>query len=435
MDFRHVTLHELESEGRELELTAEQAILLRQSKLVDVRTLGGDRHWLMPNGRVGAVRFDDLQVDVTPNQKLDVTHLMFLLGYAKDPGFRPDSVVGEAHGDLWPAMAQSLAASVERALRMGVLQGYTSEQQALLTVRGRVAFDDQIRRRPGHTVPIEVRYDDFSPDIAENQILLAAIHLMLGVPRLDSEMRRRLLHLGARFVGVKRLVPGTPTPRWQPTRLNERYHAALGLAEVLLRHASTRASATGVTMSAFVVVMWKVFEDFVTTALTEALAAHPGHSSPQLPVYLTGAGDWSEGRTGRGQEDPHGDVLMNVDVVHVDGSGAPDVVFDAKYKLASSTGRYANADHYQMLAYCTALGVPTAWLIYAGGGADIRRKIKNAGVEVVTTPLNLREPPEAVLERVRQVALEALGTPGSISPLRAAAIATIRGDASSTIGW
>lgn len=410
MGFRHVTLDELDSEGRELELTAEQAMLLRESKLVDVRALGGDRHWLMANGRVGAVRFDDLQVDVTPNHKLDVTHLMFLLGYAKDPGFRPDAVVGEAHGDLWPAMAQSLASSVERALTLGLLQGYTSQQEALLTVRGRIAFDEQIRRRPGNTVPIEVRYDDFSPDIAENQILLAAIHLMLGVPRLNGEIRRRLLHLGARFAGVKRLVPGTPTPRWQPTRLNDRYHAALGLAEVLLRHSSTRTSTTGVTMSAFVVVMWKVFEDFVTTALTEALAEHPGYSRPQLTVYLTGAGGWREGLTGRGPDDPHGDVLMNVDVVHFDGGDTPDVLFDAKYKLASSMGRYANADHYQMLAYCTALEVPAAWLIYAGGGADIRRKIKNVGVEVVAAPLNLRQPPEAVLAQVRQVALRALTT-------------------------
>lgn len=410
MGFRHVTLDELDSEGRELELTAEQARLLRESKLVDVRALGGDRHWVMPNGRVGAVRFDDLQVDVTPNHKLDVTHLMFLLGYAKDPGFRPDAVVGEEDGDLWPAMAQSLAASVERALTLGLLQGYTSQQEALLTVRGRIAFDEQVRRRPGNAVPIEVRYDDFSPDIAENQILLAAIHLMLGVPRLNDEIRRRLLHLGARFAGVKRLVPGTPTPPWQPTRLNDRYHAALGLAEVLLRHSSTRMSATGVTMSAFVVVMWKVFEDFVTTALTEALAEHPGYSRPQLSVYLTGAGGWREGLTGRGPDDPHGDVLMNVDVVHFDGCGRPDVVFDAKYKLASSTGRYANADHYQMLAYCTALEVPAAWLIYAGGGTDIRRKIKNVGVEVVAAPLDLRQPPEAVLAQVRQVALWSLQT-------------------------
>ncbi len=47
-------------------------------------------------------------------------------------------------------MAHSLVASVERALTLGLLQGYRTEQEALLTVRGRIAFEDQLRRRPGH---------------------------------------------------------------------------------------------------------------------------------------------------------------------------------------------------------------------------------------------------------------------------------------------
>lgn len=409
MTLRHVTLDERDTNGRQLELSAEQAGLLRDSQLVEVRALGDDRYWVLPGGRIGAVRFDDLQVEVTPSDRLGVGHLVFLLGYATDPGFRPDSVVGEAHGDLWPAMAWSLASSVERALSAGLLQGYTSEQEGLLTVRGRIAFDEQIRRRPGHAVPIEVRYDDHGPDIVENRLLLAAVHLMLGVPRLDEGVRRRLLHLGARFGGVTRLVPGAPTPRWHPTRLNQRYHAALGLADVLLRHASTRSGATGVAMSSFVVVMWKVFEDFVTTALTEALGDQPGYSAPQLRAFLTGSGGWREGAPGGGPDGPPGDVVMNVDLVHVDVRGAPRVVFDAKYKLASSTGRYANADHYQMLAYCTALDVRTAWLVYAGGGTAVRRRIKNTDVEIVTAPLDLRAPPETLLAQVRDIALSALG--------------------------
>ena len=48
---------------------------------------------------------------------------MFLLGYAKDPGFRPDYVTAETYGDLWPAMAHSLVASVERALDAGAAAG------------------------------------------------------------------------------------------------------------------------------------------------------------------------------------------------------------------------------------------------------------------------------------------------------------------------
>jgi 5-methylcytosine-specific restriction enzyme subunit McrC len=162
-------------------------------------------------------------------------------------------------------------------------------------------------------------------------------------------------------------------------------------------------------MSAFVVVMWKVFEDFVTTALTDALANRPGFVLPHLSAYLTGNGDWRQGMTGKGADDPHGDVSMDVDVVHLDQGGTPQVVLDAKYKLASNTGEYANADHYQMLAYATALQVPVAWLIYAGGGKDIRRKVKNAEVEVVAAPINLRQSPEDVLARIRQIALGALG--------------------------
>ncbi|TCC20789.1 McrC family protein [Kribbella speibonae] len=397
MAFRYESLDELDADGIELELCADRAALLEQTGLVDVRPANAGTYRLLPNGHVGAVRFDDLQIEVAPKERLGVAHLIFLLGYARNPGFRPETVTAETYGDLWPAMAQSLIASVEQSLTMGLLQGYRTEQEALLTVRGRIAFDDQLRRRPGSVLPIEVRYDEFSPDIAENQILLAAIHLMLGVPRLQPETRRRLLHLAARFSGVTRLLPGTPAPAWQPSRLNDRYQSALGLAEVLLRHSSTRVAAHGVEMSAFVVVMWEVFEDFVTVALKEALAGYPGYLESQLPAYLTGDGDWTEG-----------DVSMRVDVVHRDERGKPDVVFDAKYKLASSTGTYANADHYQMLAYCTSLQVSVAWLIYAGGSKDIRRRIKNTGVEVVAAPINLRRTPQEILARVRQIAFAAV---------------------------
>lgn len=400
-DLRRTTLDELDEVGVELALSTAQAAALRSTLLLDVRPAGEGRFRLLPNGRVGAVRFDDVQIEVRPKHGLAASALVFLLGYAKDPGFRPEGVTADDFSDLWPAMAESLATAVGRALSLGLLQGYRTEQEALMTVRGRIAFEEHLRRRPGMIVPIEVRYDDFSVDIPENQLLLAAIHLMLGIPRLREETSRKLLHLAGRFEGVARLPRGFAPPRWRRNRLNERYHAALGLADVLLRHSSTRPAGEGTHMSAFVVVMWKVFEDFVTVALTEALADRPGMTQPQLPAYLTGDGDWQQGN-------PHRDVTMAVDLVHRDPAGRPRVVFDAKYKLASATGRYANADHYQMLAYCTALQVPVAWLLYAGAGRDVPRRIKGVGVEVISAPLDLRQPPDALLARVRDVALTAV---------------------------
>lgn len=397
---RSVRLDELDSTGLVVSLTTEEAKALVATELVEVRT-EGDGWWrLLPRGRIGAVRIGDFEVEVTPKEKVRLAHLLFLLGYARDPGFRPEDVRGQGDAGLWPALAYSLAQSVDRAMSHGVVQGYRTSNEALSTIRGRIRFGDQIRARPGMLVPIEVTFDDFAVDTAENRILRAALRRMLTVPRLAPEMRRRLLHLDARLEGVRVLAPGAPIPAWSPSRLNERYQPALRLAEIVLRHAAAKPGRdAALEVASFVVVMWKVFEDFVTVALTEALARLPGRTEAQLPAFLAGAGDWRRGT-----------ISMNVDVAHRDAAGRPSVVFDAKYKVASPTGRYANVDHYQMLAYCTALGVPRAWLIYAGGGSSARvRKIKNTAVEVVECPLDLSQTPDLVLARVAAIARLAAG--------------------------
>lgn len=407
---RSVTFDELSGTGELVDLTTAEARALVATELVEVRPEGVDQWRLLPRGRVGAVRIGDFQVEVTPKEKVALAHLLFLLGYAKDPGFRPEDVAGQTDDDLWPAMAYSLTQAISRALSRGVVQGYRTTDDALRTIRGRIRFGDQVTARPGMFVPIEVTYDEFTPDTAENRVLRAAVRRMLAVPRLGNDVRRRLLHLDARFEGVHVLRAGSPIPHWTPSRLNERYQPALRISEIVLRHGAAKPGRDGLQVASFVVVMWKVFEDFVSTALKEALASVPGRTDAQLPAFLAGSGDWRSGT-----------IPMSIDVAHTDAEGRPAVVFDAKYKVASVTGQYANADHYQMLAYCTALGVPTAWLIYAGGGAKARvRKIKNAPVEVVECPLDLSASPAAILERIGSIA--GLATSASTQPNHAAGL-------------
>jgi McrBC 5-methylcytosine restriction system component len=80
---------------------------------------------------------------------------------------------------------------------------------------------------------MELRHDDFTVDIPENQILLAAITRMLTVPRLDPLSRQRLTALRVRLADVTSLVHGAQLPEWQAIRLNGRYHTALRLAEIV----------------------------------------------------------------------------------------------------------------------------------------------------------------------------------------------------------
>lgn len=47
--------------------------------------------------------------------------------------------------------------------------------------------------------------------------------------------------------------------------------------------------------------------------------------------------------------------------------GRTVAVADTKYKLLDEKGRLRNEDGYQLLAYCTRLGLPVGHLVYASG--------------------------------------------------------------------
>ncbi len=380
-----IILQELDQAGQVHPLDDAQAALLSATRLVDVQPLGSG-HWrLAPTGRVGAVRAGDLDVQVRP--KTGISRLLFLLGYAADPGFRSDYVTASAEPDLWPALAESVVRQTERALGPGVLQGYMVVDEALPLVRGRVRVADQIARRPGLPLPLEVRYDEYSPDIPENQIIRSALRRLAAVPRLRPDLQSRLAHLDGRLDGVHVLAPRSALPEWRLTRLNSRYTAALRLAEIVLRNQSAEPGPGGVTVASFVVSMAKVFEDFVTVALQEALAARPGHTQGQYPDFL------AEQRQ----------VPIRPDVVHLMGS-RPVAVFDAKYKLEDPSSGYPNADAYQMLAYCTALQLRRGWLVYAQGGSPGVRRIRNTPIEVIQYPLDLAAPPQDLLRQLAALA-------------------------------
>ncbi|MFF1384682.1 McrC family protein [Arthrobacter sp. NPDC058288] len=389
-----IVLDELQSSAESVDLDPEVAATLRDTGLVTVLPAHGGMWTILPAGNVGAVQVGQLLVEVKPKQKVGLSRLLFLLGYAANPGFRPDDVAGVEDTDLFAALGESLARHGLRALDRGALSGYVHVEESLRTVRGRIRVGDQMTRRPGMLLPLEVAYDDFTVDIPENRILRAAVRLMMQVPRLSGDVRWRLAHLDSKLDGVSELRYGVPLPVWTESRLNERYSPALRLAETILRNMSAEAGLGRHSVASFVVNMATVFEDFLTTALKEALNVYPGETVGQYPAFL----DEVElhGRTGDR-------VRMLVDIVHTIGR-QPAMVFDAKYKAASPSGAYPNADHYQMLAYCTALEVSRAWLVYAGPGKPRLRRIRNTEVSVVEFPIDLSQTSNDLLITVKSLA-------------------------------
>jgi 5-methylcytosine-specific restriction enzyme subunit McrC len=340
---------------------------------------------LAPGAKVGVARAGDVTVWIRP--KVPIERILFLMGYARHPGWRTDDVDLAAVDDLLPALADAFAAQADAAVEHGLLQGYVEVDDQLTVLRGRLRDQEQLRRRYGVAVPLLVRYDDHTVDISENRLLRGATDLLLALPGVAPKVRARLRGLRQVLAEVTPLTRGARLPGWQPSRLNQRYNVALWLAELLLADNALDQARGSVRVSGFLVDMAKVFEDFVTATLTQALEARGGTCRPQDPHDL----------------DVAGRVRMNPDLVWY-RSGLPAVVVDAKYKAEKPSG-FPNADVYQLLAYCTALGLSEGHLVYAEGNeATTSHEVRNAGVTIHAHALDLDVAPDALLGRVDDLA-------------------------------
>ncbi|MFG1834125.1 McrC family protein [Micromonospora chersina] len=397
----------------EVTLTGNQASLLAATKVVRLSPGRRAGLWLVrDNALVGTARIgtapDAVTINIRP--KVTIDRLLFLIGFTQRAGtWRQEEVDASAHPQLLPAVAHAFARAAERALRPGVLLGYTSIDDTSQVVRGRIRHPEQVRRRFGQVSPIEVRFDDYSPDIPENQLLLAAADRLLRLPGLPPAVTAELRRISARLPGVRRLVPGRALPAWAPNRLNSRYHTALGLADLVLRGRSFELENGGrrITVDGLLVAMWQVFEDFVTVAMSEALQRLGGRCQPQDSRHFL-----DHGRR----------IKLKPDLVYYRpdelGRQTPIGVLDAKYKRSAE-----NADIYQMLAYCTRLGLRQGHLVYGAGEADTleHQLCTERTITVVQHVLDLSGSPDSLLQRIEQIATElAIGADG---PYLAAATA------------
>lgn len=157
---------------------------------------------------------------------------------------------------------------------------------------------------------------------------------------------------------------------------------------MILRSRSVDVLDAGVRATGFLVNMNTVFEDFVTVALTEALAPHGGRCVSQDRHVLDDARQ----------------VKLRPDLVRYRRVGHPVGVVDAKYKAQTPAG-YPYADLYRLLAYCTALRLDIGYLIYAQGEVEPGQvRVTHAGITIVQHALDLRQPVHELLAQVASIA-------------------------------
>ncbi len=266
-----------------------------------------------------------------------------------------------------------------------------TRDDALPLVRGRWRTGDQLTRRGGQPLPVEVSFDDYVEDIAENQLVVTAANRLLRLPGVPADVVGRLRRVVRVLDGVTVIPVGAPVPMVRADRRNARYSAVLPLASLVLSGASIEQRAGPLVGAGFLVDMWSVFEDLVTAGLREAFRPYGGEIVAQYASTL----------------DVEGTVKIAPDLVWL-VDGEVRACIDVKYKV-EKRGQYPNADLYQMAAYCGGFVLGEGWLVYAAGA------VTAVDVEVVEGPviwrsaLDLFQPWDRLLEASNVLAQRATG--------------------------
>lgn len=376
------------SEGQTLypvDLTTAEAAALNSTRLVTATpdVLGWRvtaEYW------VGSVARGDLVVRVAPKiGAVQVLRLLAMADGAADLAVDDEQVDVAADAELSAVLARMFVLEAEHALASGPLRGYREEDQTLSVLRGRLRLRDQYLRRFGQLSPLEVTVDEWTVDTAENRIIRSAALALLALPGLPRDVSTDLRRLDRLLVDAEQLVPGAPLPPWQPTRLNARLHSLLGLAELTLRHVSIENLAGETVVHGFRVNMAHLFERLIARLLMDADPAWSEQTTLPLDVRET--------------------LVIRPDLTRDDGTGWSGVA-DTKYKVLDEAGKVSNADIYQLVTYCTRLGLTRGHLIYADGGiAPPAFQVTGSEATIAVHRVDLTASPDALRAAVSALAV------------------------------
>jgi 5-methylcytosine-specific restriction enzyme subunit McrC len=239
-------------------------------------------------------------------------------------------------------------------------------------------------------LPLAVSYDDFTPDIPENRLLLAAARELRQLPGLQGDVLDMLSNVERRLTGVGRIRPGEA---WTPTRLNANYYRALNLAGLVLRGNSYELDGdSGILADGLLISMSHLFQDFLATALDRAVQQYGGYCRPRQEHHL----------------DDELKIRAQTDAEYY-APGDPEkpaAIIDAKYAIS---GRDRSGHVQQMISYCYKLGAKRGYLVYAQGRAPDPVPHTVHDIVITEYPLDLDQPPSGLLKQIDALAATITG--------------------------
>jgi 5-methylcytosine-specific restriction enzyme subunit McrC len=334
------------------------------------------RYRLTPTGHVGTIVLPTRRLVIRP--KIPLANLFHLLDPASPPPATDDRAEIIPGSEALDFLAGRLAVLLGERAAAGLHHSYAERSERGPFLQGRLDVAAQVREGGARRDALHCRFEEFTADVPCNRLPKAIAELVLRSP-LAGERARSLVRqsLGG-FDGVQAAPLGPDAfAQAEPDRLAEAYRPLLDLCRLLADGLAPGGREGATACPAFLLDMERVFEGYVTRGIVEAFAGRGRYRVDLQPRHVAN-------RPVAGQPD----IRLRPDVLLV-CDDKPQVVVDAKWKDLAGAPLVTD-DLYQVLAYCTALGVGRGVLVYPGrrdrawdyelAGAPIRLTVRTLRV-------------------------------------------------------
>lgn len=372
-------------EGILEEIDAASAVAIAKSELVEIsRKISGEFR-IAAGSRVGFVSAGNFQVAVHP--RFPVRNLFYFLNVLDVLKFEDERVRISKSTQILDVLVSSFVDSAFLSTSKGLLHGYREIEEQAITLRGRILFSKQLSKGVEVPIPFEIKRDEYSEDIPENQLLKRALRKIIRLEIGSSSSISLAKSLVRELDGVSNLHGRID---YVESRLNKHYWNTLRIAKLIDEGSGFSENIGDLTINGFSIDMFRLFEQFSFRELSSRIKRRGDVALSQRRLELDLEGNY--------REIP--DLIWQSD-------GRPKHVVDFKYKnpLQGESAAPSLDDIRQVSSYASLLGLKSAHLVYgvALQTEEIRTRL---GVTVVIHGIDLGLEPRGIAKRLDDLVLE-----------------------------
>lgn len=263
---------------------------------------------------------------------------------------------------LLEILISRFCANMGEAVRRGLPRFYVAHADELPVLRGRLDVRRQFTTLAASPQQLACRYDEFSEDIALNQVMKAAVARLIQLTRSTAN-HRALAELALVYVDVSTVpVFALPWDAIVPDRSNARWQGLVRLAKLILGNNFQNTARGAADGFALLFDMNALFERYVAKLL--------GRLAPTYGWQLTAQGG---ARHCLYREDGSDALFSTFPDIQLTCNGRVGAVLDTKWKCLVDPSRdrrmdASQGDIYQLMAYAQLYECEQLVLLYPHHG-------------------------------------------------------------------